>query len=145
MNWIQQTQEYADCRLIAAANAALFLGLNPIRPEENPLVWKQFVCLAKAEYGAAIAPEKFDEIIGINVQPYQPNWKLKDLAIPSILNIFDPIAGFHAVLIAEINTQIGVVGFNYQAKVIYFTFEELESLLPNQNNINRQAYRVKKI
>lgn len=145
MKWIKQTKEWSDCRLIAAANAALILGLNPPTPTQKDL-WLALIKLAKADFGAAITPELFDQYIGVRAQEYPENWKLIELKVPSILSIFDPKAGFHAVLVAEVNQEkIGIVGYCWENKITYLSYKDLEKVLPQKQNINRKAYLISRI
>jgi hypothetical protein len=141
-DWITQTQEWSDCRLVVAANAALMLGLDPPRPDrdDDRAWWEKLVRMSGAECGAALTPERADVRMGVVALRYASPWTAVELLPPTGIGIHDPKAGFHCVLVAEQGADsIGLVGFEFENRVRRFTHEEVEALLPKQGNVNRRA------
>ncbi len=138
--WIAQTQEWSDCRLVVAANAALMFGLDPPRPDRNRGTWEHLVDVAGARHGSAITPSVSDRKMGVVALRYASPWATEDLLPATCLSIHDPQAGFHCVLVAAHTVDgLGLLGYEWLTKVKWLTRREVEKLLPAPGNINRRA------
>jgi len=140
IDWVKQTQQWADCRIVVAANAALWWEVpNVIRPSHQE-EWRVLVTRAGAEHGAAITPESADVMLGVTALRYESGWDVQDLVAPSSIGIRDPKAGFHCVLLVrQSRYHCQLVGVEWDPTPREMSHIELEELLFPKWNVNRKA------
>lgn len=149
MLWVEQTREYADCKLIASANAARFHGLNPHpTPQSDPRAWHDLVVECGGEHGSVIREDIGLARFGLRAHSLGVNWDVGDLCPGDIVATSDPAAGLHAVFLAAIkgdgwrDGHLGLVGHQWLPFIVWVSPSALEEMLMPKGNINRRADRT---
>jgi len=91
-------QKYCCCQLIAAINARIFLGGGDVTDEE----FEAFVDLVFCRYGSALRIKEVYPLLGLSYEDNRPDliW-IKD-HLPVELKIYDPVWGFHSILVVGV-------------------------------------------
>ena len=134
-------QKYSECQLVAAFNAAIFLGT---RERIGKYEYEYLVDLTGARFGSCISVGKSYPVLGIDYTDVEPTKEsvvtYLSLGAPVQVNVWHEKTGFHTVLIVDYNKKkdkVKVVNFRHITnRKMWVSWDELNGRLALYKNLD---------
>ena len=142
---------YADCQIITAINAGIFLGLPGVK--QKSIEYERLIDLGACRHGAAISIERVINYLGL--QRKRIPYSLKSFSVslskyrPVELCLWNKDFGYHSCLLIgmyhnEIETKLKIINYNKEKNKTIFLSTEVNSKENDKSWRHFKAYEFSK-